>query len=171
VSPSGAPARGARVAEGGWRVERAGWAELPALCALAAASFTDPWAEASFAEELRAPEATVIVARDAADVVVGYLAARRAADELHVLSLGVDPPRRRAGIASALLEAVLSEGAAAGARLAHLEVRAGNAEALAFYARFGFQVLGRRRRYYPDGEDALLLAARVPGARAAGGAA
>jgi ribosomal-protein-alanine N-acetyltransferase len=170
VSASSAPARGARVADG-WRVERAGWAELPALCAIAAASFTDPWSEGAFAEELRAPDATLLVARDGAGVVVGYLAARRVADELHVLSLGVDPGRRRARAASALLEAVLADPAGPGARLAHLEVRASNAEALAFYARFGFQVLGRRRRYYPDGEDALLLAARVSGARAAGGAA
>ena len=115
----------------------------------------------------------MLVARDAADAVVGYLAARRAADELHVLSLGVDPAHRRAGVASALLEAALAEAeAAAGARLAHLEVREGNAEAFAFYERFGFRAVGRRRRYYPDGEDALLLCARIPGAaRAEGDAA
>ena len=155
-----------------WRIERAGVDELPALCALAAASFADPWSEGAFAEELRAPEASVLVARDAARAVVGYLSARRAADELHLLSLGVEPARRREGVASALLLAALSEAAAGGARLAHLEVRAANAEALAFYEHFGFRALGRRRRYYPDGEDALLLCARVPGAeRAAGDAA
>jgi ribosomal-protein-alanine acetyltransferase len=163
------------VTEPRWSIERAGFGELPALCALAAASFADPWSECAFAEELRAPEAIVLVARDAraaAGEVVGYLSARRAADELHVLSLGVAPARRRAGVASALLASSLAEAAARGARLAHLEVRAENAEALAFYEHFGFRALGRRRRYYPNGEDALLLCARVPGAeRAAGGAA
>jgi ribosomal-protein-alanine N-acetyltransferase len=149
------------VAEGRWKLERAGFAELPALCALAAASFADPWSEGAFAEELRAPDATVLVARDPTGAVVGYLAGRRALDELHVLSLGVEPARRRAGVATALLLETLAAAAAAGARLAHLEVRAGNADAIAFYARFGFQPLGRRRRYDPDGEDALLLGARV----------
>lgn len=158
--------------EPGFAIERAGFGELPVLCALAAASFAEPWSEGAFAEELRAAGASVLVARDAAGTVVGYLSARRAADELHILSLGVEPARRRTGVASALLLAALAEAAGGGARLAHLEVRATNAEAFAFYERFGFRALGRRRRYYPDGEDAVLLCARIPGAaRASGDAA
>jgi ribosomal-protein-alanine N-acetyltransferase len=157
------------VSEPRWRIERAGTGELAALHALAAASFPDPWSEGAFEEELRAPEATVLVARDRAGAVVGYLSARRALDELHVLSLGVDPARRREGAASALLLAALTGAGAAGARLAHLEVREGNGAALAFYGRFGFRAVGRRRRYYPDGEDALLLCARVADAACAAG--
>jgi ribosomal-protein-alanine N-acetyltransferase len=157
------------VSEPRWQIARADLPLLGTLRALAAASFTDPWSEGAFEEELRAPEASVLVARDRAGAVVGYLAARRAADELHVLSLGVDPDRRREGAASALLLAALGEAAAAGARLAHLEVRASNAAALGFYARFGFRAVGRRRRYYPDGEDALLLCARVSDAACAAG--
>jgi len=160
------------VTERRFEVERAGMPLLATLHALAVASFSDPWSEGAFAEELRSPEATVLVARDGAGAVIGYLAARRAADELHVLSLGVDPAHRRAGAASALLEEALAEAAAGGARLAHLEVREGNAEAFAFYERFGFRAVGRRRRYYPDGEDAVLLCARIPSAaRAEGDAA
>jgi ribosomal-protein-alanine N-acetyltransferase len=54
-------------------------------------------------------------------------------------------------------------GAAAerGCRTIMLEVRAGNEPALALYARHGFTPLSRRRRYYPDGEDALILRAPV----------
>ena len=38
-----------------------------------------------------------------------------------------------------------------------LEVRASNAPAQALYRRAGFVVDGRRPRYYPDGEDAVLM--------------
>lgn len=152
-----------------WQIERAGTPLLGALHALAAASFPDPWSENAFAEELREPTAIVLVARGGEGAVAGYLAARRALDELHVLSLGVDPARRRQGAASALLLAALAEAGAAGARLVHLEVREGNRAALAFYGRFGFRAVGRRRRYYPDGEDALLLCARVAAAACAAG--
>jgi ribosomal-protein-alanine N-acetyltransferase len=38
-----------------------------------------------------------------------------------------------------------------------LELAATNAPALALYQGLGFVVVGRRSRYYPDGEDALLL--------------
>jgi len=160
------------VSEPRWRIEPATAALVPRLRALAAAGFSDPWSEGAFLEELRAPDASLTVARAPDGEVVGYLALRCAADEVHVLSLAVDPARRRQGAGRALLLSGLARAAAGGARLAHLEVRPGNAGALAFYERFGFQAVGRRRRYYPDGEDALLLCARVPGGvRAAGDAA
>ncbi len=45
--------------------------------------------------------------------------------------------------------------------LVFLEVRPTNAEALALYERFGFQVIGRRKGYYFDtGEDALVMEVR-----------
>ena len=42
-----------------------------------------------------------------------------------------------------------------------LEVATGNAAALALYARAGFVEVGRRRRYYADLADALVLRARL----------
>jgi ribosomal-protein-alanine N-acetyltransferase len=153
-----------------WRVERAEAALAGRLHAIAERSFEAPWSEGAFAEEFREPDARVWVARDAAGEVRGYLVARRLLDEVHLLSLAVEPGRRRRGAARALLAAVLAAERASGARLAHLEVRAGNAEALGFYAKAGFRAVGRRRRYYPDGEDALLLAAALVEPRRAGGA-
>jgi ribosomal-protein-alanine N-acetyltransferase len=61
-------------------------------------------------------------------------------------------------VARRLLQHVLDRAAEKGAQRASLEVRAGNAAARALYASFGFEEVGRRKRYYHDnGEDALLL--------------
>jgi len=98
---------------------------------------------------------------------VGYLDARRVADELHVLALAVAPEARRRGVASELLGAALGEAEAAGTAVCHLEVRAGNAAARRFYARHGFAEVGRRPRYYPEGEDAVLLTRTLDGRAAA----
>jgi ribosomal-protein-alanine N-acetyltransferase len=38
-----------------------------------------------------------------------------------------------------------------------LEVKASNQVALGLYGGLGFQQVGRRKGYYPDGSDALLL--------------
>ncbi len=40
---------------------------------------------------------------------------------------------------------------------ATLEVRASNHKALGLYQKFGFRTAGRRKSYYKDGEDALIL--------------
>ncbi len=151
-------------------MERAGPALLLRMHAIAQLSFEAPWSEAAFAEEFRDAEARVWVARDAAGEVQAYLVAHRVLDEVHLLSLATLPAARRRGAARALLLAALGAVRASGARLAHLEVRAGNGEALAFYADAGFRTLGRRRRYYPDGEDALLLATALAEPLRAGGA-
>ncbi|MGB9029422.1 MAG: GNAT family N-acetyltransferase, partial [Acidobacteriaceae bacterium] len=56
------------------------------------------------------------------------------------------------------LRAILVWSAAHNARHLALEVRAGNAPAIALYQRCGFRPEGRRPRYYTDPEeDALLL--------------
>jgi [ribosomal protein S18]-alanine N-acetyltransferase len=96
------------------------------------------------------------------EAVLGFIAARSTLDEVHINNVAVRPRFRRRGIALALLERVLRDGASLGARTAILEVRAGNAAAQALYGRQGFEVVGRRRNYYADPpEDALVMSASI----------
>jgi ribosomal-protein-alanine N-acetyltransferase len=74
-----------------------------------------------------------------------------------VLTLAVRPGARRAGAGRSLMRALMDEAARRGAREMFLEVAEGNDAARALYAALGGQVAGRRRRYYPDGSDALVL--------------
>ncbi|HYL69435.1 MAG TPA: ribosomal protein S18-alanine N-acetyltransferase [Candidatus Limnocylindria bacterium] len=94
--------------------------------------------------------------------VAGFLVARRVAADFEILNFAVRPDARRHGIGAALLRAALDWGKTFQAEKAMLEVRASNDAALRFYERFGFQIAGRRTRYYTAPvEDALLLAAPV----------
>jgi len=93
---------------------------------------------------------------------VGFIIARRVADEMEILNLGVEPAARRRGTATRLLEAALKFGQRRGAKKAFLEVRASNAGAIAFYQRMSFGLEGRRPRYYSDPtEDALVLSRQL----------
>src|SRR5882672_1589445 len=92
------------------------------------------------------------------ELIAGYIVARLGAGELHINNLAVRENHRQQGIATLLLTRILAEARSAGAFAAFLEVRAGNAVAQAFYERFGFQIVGRRRNYYPEPrEDALIM--------------
>jgi ribosomal-protein-alanine N-acetyltransferase len=46
------------------------------------------------------------------------------------------------------------------ARTLFLEVRRSNTPAIRLYRSLGFYALGVRKKYYPDGEDAIEMAAR-----------
>ena len=92
--------------------------------------------------------------------VLGFLVARRAGSDMEVLNFAVRPEARRRGIGGMLLRMALDWGAELHAEKALLEVRASNFAALHFYESRGFQIVGRRPRYYVSPvEDALLLSA------------
>jgi ribosomal-protein-alanine N-acetyltransferase len=125
------------------------------------------WGWNAYHKELQSPEDVImLVARtekaesdqNQEQTVAGFIISRLVAGELHINNVAIRPEFRRQGIATQLLEAILSEGRGHGARLAFLEVREGNTAAQGLYRRCAFQVTGRRKRYYHQpAEDALLM--------------
>jgi ribosomal-protein-alanine N-acetyltransferase len=150
-----------------WDIRPAQVSDLPALLILERRCYPNPWSEAQFRAELANPHARIDLCR-----VTGHLAGYHCwwylFGELHVLNLATAAEWRRRGVAAALLQAALADTRGQGLERAFLEVRAVNAGAIALYHRFGFRITGRRRRYYPDGEDALLLEWTAPSAEEAG---
>ncbi|MEA5581609.1 ribosomal protein S18-alanine N-acetyltransferase [Nodularia harveyana UHCC-0300] len=79
-------------------------------------------------------------------------------EEAHITILAVHPQYHRQGWGQYLLYSLLGKASDRGLERATLEVRASNVAAISLYQKFGFQIAGRRKRYYQDnGEDALLL--------------
>lgn len=143
-------------------------AEVAAL--EAAVMGTDAWNEALVADELGRAD-RVWWAAYAADPkmplsaeapLVGYAGGWVVDGDLQILKVGVDPAWRRHGIARVLLARVADDARNLGARTSSLEVRTGNAGAQALYAALGYEALGRRPRYYSDGEDALIMQGPLP---------
>ncbi|MEM9495423.1 MAG: GNAT family N-acetyltransferase [Pseudomonadota bacterium] len=116
------------------------------------------WGAQSLAETLAAPLARVIlISSDPTGPAQGFLIWRHAGDEAEILTLGVEPSSRRAGLARTLVEAFVETAQEEGAGAAMLEVGAANHPARALYESAGFIEVGRRPRYYRDGDDALVL--------------
>jgi ribosomal-protein-alanine N-acetyltransferase len=87
----------------------------------------------------------------------GMTLMRVAADEAELLSIAVLPAARGQGVGRVLLEEAMTEAQRRGAARMFLEVAAPNARALALYGSCGFAAVGRRRRYYPDGSDGVVM--------------
>jgi ribosomal-protein-alanine N-acetyltransferase len=129
-------------------------AEAAGLAALHAAAFppAERWGAEAIALMLDLPGAFGLHCPGA-----GFVLARVAADEAEILTLAVAPAARRQGHGGALLAAAMAQAAARGAAAMFLEVAEANGPARALYAAAGFAEAGRRRAYYPDGGDALVL--------------
>ncbi len=135
--------------------------DIPAVQTIDRLAFTVPWPPGAYDHELHhSPHSRLWVAESGGQVV-GFAVLWLIVDEAHIATIAVHPDFRRQGIARGLLEVLLAAAQEAGARLATLEVRAGNAAAQALYGEFGFQVVGRRPKYYNDNhEDALIMTVR-----------
>jgi len=86
-----------------------------------------------------------------------YVLCRLFADELHIHRLCTRPAKRRQGYARALLSHALAAARTRGALKAFLEVGASNSAAVTLYKRTGFAVDVERKKYYTDGNDALVM--------------
>lgn len=123
-------------------------------------SFSDAWPESAF-RNLMIQSRTSWVALVGKDVA-GYLVTQWVLDEIHILNIAVADKFRRKGLAAAMMEFLINSGKKRNSRDIYLEVRTSNEAARALYDRFGFEPLGKRKSYYADGEDAMVLHKRIP---------
>lgn len=130
------------------------------LSYLEAQIFRYPWSENSLRDCLEQAtvegEAVLLDGR-----IVGYLLVQCIFEEAHILNLAVHQPFRGQGLARKLLERFLAQAVKRKLTQFYLEVRASNRVAQQLYFSFGFAPLAVRKKYYPDGEDALILLKRI----------
>jgi ribosomal-protein-alanine N-acetyltransferase len=89
------------------------------------------------------------------------LSMRRSATRGRILVMAVKTERRDAGIGTALLQAFVKQCAREGLTSVVLEVRVSNLRAQEFYRRYGFWEEDRIDNYYPDDENAIVMARNV----------
>ena len=132
--------------------------DVPAVVDLDHKSFSLPWPERSFRFELTDNPASRCWVAELDGKVVAMIVAWLIVDEAHVATIATDAEYRRQGIGKRLLAYALESLIQDGARSSFLEVRESILAAQEMYRKFGYEVTGRRRRYYRDNdEDAILM--------------
>lgn len=131
--------------------------DLDQVMAIELASFPNPWTRQHFLDELSSPYAFPLSAFDLGGRLVGFICPMLLLGEGEIMDVAVDPDCRGRGVGRMLVQRVLDDCLGAGAACVFLEVRVSNHAAISLYSEMGFVETGRRRRYYKDGEDALVM--------------
>ena len=85
------------------------------------------------------------------NILAGYLITYDNVDSLDIFEIAVDKNFRKKGIASKLLNRINDE------RKILLEVSEKNIIAINLYIKNGFKIISRRKNYYLDGSDAIIM--------------
>ena len=141
----------------GFLIRTAREEDVPVVAALEAEVFPDPWPAHLYMQEVGQPLRFQRVVYTEDGYLAAYLFACWQVDELHVLKVATHPLHEGKGIATSLMAEARVEAERASARGLVLEVRPSNRRAIRLYRYLGYDVVGRRPRYYADGEDALVM--------------
>ncbi len=134
---------------------------IPAIAAIEEKYFSLPWTEKQLRSYMQR-ENCYFFGAFRGEELVGYIGATLVVDEMEIFNVAVDESCRRCHIGDMLVESVQSLAfelkGSSGLERITLEVRAGNAPAIALYEKHGFVEVGRRRNYYEKPrEDAVLM--------------
>lgn len=141
---------------------------LPAVLELDRRCFGKLWSAEGYLREIESPNSELLVlckqickqsdVNSPDPALVGLGCYWAILEEAHITILAIDPEYQRQGLGQVLLCALLESAHHRGLERATLEVKISNQPAISLYQKFGFEVAGKRRRYYQDtGEDALVL--------------
>ena len=129
---------------------------IPDILEVENTSFSHPWTEKMFLEEISGKFSVYrVVIKDGK--AIAYMGMWVLADEGHITNIAVSKNYRRQGVASLLLKDFIDLAKEKNLSFMTLEVRESNEAARALYSSFGFCEVGRRKKYYENTEDAILM--------------
>ncbi len=144
----------------GLRLEPMMVQSLDAVVAIENSAYPFPWTRGNFIDSLAAGYLAEVLI-EGAGAPIGYYVAMAGVEEMHLLNITVAPACQGRGHSLTLLDRLVRQSRAHGARMLWLEVRESNARARRVYERYGFTQVGVRRGYYPAAagkrEDAIVM--------------
>ena len=120
-------------------------------------SFDEKWPEDSYLQEIRNNKIADYIVMTDGDDVIGYAGMWLIMDEAHITTVAAHPRRRGKKIGTVLVWSLLARAIADNARWATLEVNVNNTPAQKIYESFGFTIIGRRKAYYRNGDNAHVM--------------
>lgn len=120
-------------------------------------SYKSPWTREQFMSELDNPEVAYMFVMKFNETVIGYAGFWISFEYATITKVTIHPLLRGKGLSKILLKDLIDRCFALGAEMISLEVRLSNIIAQGLYSSMGFAKEGMRKKYYSDGEDAVVM--------------
>ena len=91
------------------------------------------------------------------DNIIGFAGIWQAVDDMHITNIAVKKDFRQKGIGSKLLEKLIETSIQKNVHSLTLEVNYKNVPAIKLYEKYGFKYVGKRKKYYNNIDDALIM--------------
>ena len=142
------------------KLRRAEQKDIPRLAQLERLQpFSAQWGPKGWEQELANKASCVWCFEE--EKITGFVSAHGAAGMAEILNIAVDPAACHRGIGFALLSRALVALKEQGITDVTLEVNVHNYAALALYKKAGFEERGRRKKFYHQTDDALIMGKRL----------
>jgi len=116
------------------------------------------WSKSQWEKELTDPKRICIgVINPENKRLLGVCTSWLVVDELYLTFLAVQPIHQRKGLGKMLISDLIKRSKSLQVNQIHLEVKATNKSANAFYKSMDFKIVGIRRNFYKDGSEAILF--------------
>ena len=130
--------------------------DLTEIAKLEEECFSDPWSQRMLADSFLS-DGFVGSLLEEGNTITAYGGMRTVGEEAEIELIATAEMYRRCGRGGKILDDLLDEAARRGVKAVFLEVRVSNAAAQLLYLKKGFKGLYARSRYYPNGEDAIVM--------------
>ena len=118
--------------------------------------FDDFWTESILKSELENENSKYIVAKENQNIV-GFAGIIILPDDVEITNIVTKKSERKKGIGNLLLDKLIIMARETGKDNISLEVNEKNIIAINLYKKFGFETVGRRKKYYNQKEDAIIM--------------
>lgn len=132
--------------------------QLDEAARLEQACFRFCWTREDVQDQMeKNPYCFLVLMNDEEGNTVGYCLLWEIFESGQIARIGIDPEYQKKGYGSRLLEFAEEHAKQHECELMSLDVRVSNVPAIRLYEKNGYVEVHRTKKYYPDGEDALMM--------------
>lgn len=138
------------------RIEKMTSVHLDDVYIIETECFSHPWSRQSLESELNNETSLFLVAKEENEVI-GYIGMSIVIDEGYIFNVAVCEKYRNKGVATVLINELVTYGKKNNFSFITLEVRESNLPAILLYSKFGFIKAGERKDYYSNPKENAIL--------------